>query len=176
MKTSERSEGSEDRGAQKAPVSGGARWDQRFMELARHVGTWSKDRSTKVGCVIVGSANEIRAIGYNGFVRGADDDVDERHQRPNKYIWTEHAERNAIYHAALVGVPLAGCRMYLPWFPCVDCARAIVQCGLTELIALQPDVSDKRWGSDFVNSIELLNEAGVPVRYFVEPVKAPSDV
>lgn len=153
-----------------------AKWDQRFMDLARHVGNWSKDRSTKVGCVIVGPSNEIRAVGYNGFVRGADDDNDERHQRPNKYIWTEHAERNAIYHAALVGVPLAGCRMYLPWFPCVDCARAIVQCGVTELIALEPDVSDERWGADFRHSIELLREAGTAVRFFPETAQASTGV
>ena len=145
---------------------GSVRWDLRFMELARHVGGWSKDRSTKVGCVIVGSSNEVRAVGYNGFVRGADDDNDDRHRRPDKYVWTEHAERNAIYHAAMVGVPLAGCRMYLPWFPCIDCARAIVQCGITELIAVEPDVSHERWGADFKHSIELLKEAGINVRFF----------
>jgi dCMP deaminase len=151
------------------------RWDRRFMELAVHVGSWSKDRSTKVGCVIVGSSNEVRAVGYNGFVRGADDDIDERHQRPNKYIWTEHAERNAIYHAALVGVPLAGCRMYLPWFPCVDCARAIVQSGLVELIALQPDLNHERWGVDFRHALELLKEAGVAIRFFAEPIESSDE-
>jgi dCMP deaminase len=151
------------------PTSGGARWDQRYIQLARYIGSWSKDRSTKVGCVIVGSLNEIRAIGYNGFVRGADDDDDEKHRRPNKYVWTEHAERNAIYHAALVGISLKGCRMYLPWFPCVDCARAIVQCGIAELIAIEPDVNHERWGADFSNSIELLKEAGITVRYLPEP-------
>jgi hypothetical protein len=58
------------------------------MDLARHVGEWSKDRTTKVGCVIVGPRNEIRAIGYNGFVRGTDDDDDSKHKRPDKYIWS----------------------------------------------------------------------------------------
>ena len=90
-------------------------WDQRFMELALHVATWSKDRSTKVGCVIVGQYNEIKAVGYNGFVRGSDDSVDARHERPAKYDWTEHAERNAIYQAARCGVSLNGAKMYRPF-------------------------------------------------------------
>ena len=142
-----------------------ADWDARFMGLARHVGSWSKDRSTKVGCVIVGPSNEVRAIGYNGFVRGLDDDDQARHERPAKYQWTEHAERNAIYHAAQAGIALGGCRMYLPWFPCMDCARAIVQCGLVELVAFEPDLADPRWGTDFQNAISLFNETQVRVRF-----------
>ena len=142
-----------------------ADWDARFMGLALHVGSWSKDRSTKVGCVVVGPSNEIRAVGYNGFVRGLDDDDAARHDRPAKYLWTEHAERNAIYHAAQVGIPLAGCRMYLPWFPCMDCARAIAQCGFTELVAVEPDLSDQRWGNDFQSALEMLREAKVGVRF-----------
>jgi dCMP deaminase len=143
-------------------------WDRRFMELARHIATWSKDRSTKVGVVIVGLDNDVRATGYNGFPRGIDDDVEDRHDRPHKYRWTEHAERNAIYNAARAGVPLAGCRMYLPWFPCMDCARAIVQSGIDELVALEPDVTHATWGEDFLYALELLTEAGVKVRWFAE--------
>lgn len=142
-----------------------ADWDARFMGLAQFVGSWSKDRSTRVGCVIVGPSNEVRAVGYNGFVRGLDDDDESRHERPAKYLWTEHAERNAIYHAAQVGIPLGGCRMYLPWFPCMDCARAIVQCGITELIAAEPDVTDAKWGGDFRSALEMLSEAQVSVRF-----------
>jgi dCMP deaminase len=142
-----------------------ADWDRRFINLARHIGGWSKDRSRKVGCVIVGPSNEIRSIGYNGFVRGADDENEDHHDRPAKYDWTEHAERNAIYHAAMLGTPLRGCRMYLAWFPCVDCARAIVQCGLEELIAEEPDLGDPRWGEAFKVSLQLLTEADIRVRY-----------
>jgi len=65
-----------------------ADWDHRFMDLARHVGNWSKDRSRQVGSVIVGPDNFIRTIGYNGFPRGLDDDLGERHERPAKYLWT----------------------------------------------------------------------------------------
>jgi dCMP deaminase len=142
-----------------------ANWDQRFMELARHVATWSKDKSRQVGCVIVGPDNTVRALGFNGFPRGLNDDEEARHQRPAKYLWTEHAERNAIYTAAKNGVPLSGTRMYMPWFPCVDCARAIVQVGIVELNVKAPDLSDPQWGDSFVVSIELLEEAGVRVRH-----------
>jgi dCMP deaminase len=142
-----------------------ADWDRRFIDLARHVGSWSKDRSRQVGCVIVGSDNIVRAIGYNGFPRGLDDDLEERHERPAKYLWTEHAERNAIYGAARIGISLAGCRIYLPWFPCVDCARAIVQTGIAELIGIKPDFADAKWGEDFATSLKILDEAKVVVRY-----------
>ena len=140
-------------------------WDARFMELAQFVGNWSKDRSTKVGCIIVGPNNEVRAIGYNGFPRGISDEDDEKHSRPAKYLWTEHAERNAIYHAALIGVALKGCRMYLPWFPCMDCARAIVQSGISQLVAFSPELEHPKWGNDFRSSIALLREAGVQVKF-----------
>jgi dCMP deaminase len=150
-------------------------WDHRFMALAMHIATWSKDRTTKVGCVIVGSVHEIKAIGYNGFVRGANDTLDERHQRPAKYDWTEHAERNAIYQAARLGISLSGSKMYLPWFPCIDCARAIVQVGISELIAYQPDMNHERWGTHFANSTLLFEEAGVKVR-FVSPLSAQPGV
>jgi dCMP deaminase len=139
-------------------------WDDRFMELARHISLWSKDKSRKVGCVIVDRDNVVRAIGYNGFPRGLDDVQEDRHVRPTKYLWTEHAERNAIYSAARSGVSLSGTKMYLPWFPCVDCARAIVQAGIIELNAMEPDISDPQWGESFAISKELLEEAGVSIR------------
>jgi dCMP deaminase len=142
-----------------------ADWDRRFMQLAQHIGTWSKDRSRQVGCVVVGPDNVVRVVGFNGFPRGLNDEHDPRHERPAKYLWTEHAERNAIYTAARNGTSLAGSRMYLPWFPCVDCARAIVQGGITELIAAMPDLSDPQWGQGFTISAELLEEAGVRLRY-----------
>jgi dCMP deaminase len=138
-------------------------WDSRLLSLAKFVGEWSKDRSRKVGCVIADSQYSIRSIGYNGFPRGANDSVDSRHARPDKYLWTEHAERNAIYHAARIGIPLDGCTIYVPWFPCMDCARAIVQSGITTLVALKPDTKDAQWGEHFVAARALLKEAKVKV-------------
>lgn len=138
-------------------------WDKRFLELALHVGQWSKDRSRKVGCVIVGPQREIRAIGYNGFPRRIHDDTAERHERPTKYLWTEHAERNAIFEAARIGTALDGCTMYLPWFPCMACARALVQAGIARLVAAHPDMLDPKWGEEFQVALTLLKEAGVVV-------------
>jgi dCMP deaminase len=145
------------------------RWDRRFLELARMFGSWSKDRSAGTGAVIVGPDRLLRASGYNGFVRGIDDEVPERHQRPAKYSWTEHAERNAIYNAAKLGIPLDGCTIYVNWFPCIDCARATVQSGLTRLVGLQPDLSDERWGSEFKFASDMLQESGIEIALYDFP-------
>lgn len=146
-----------------------ADWDTRWMGVAREIGRWSKDRSRGVGCVIVGPHNELRSSGFNGFPRGVDDEPEYRHQRPLKYKWTEHAERNAIYNAARVGTPLESCRMYLPWFPCMDCARAIIQSGISELICIEPDWSDPQWAEDFAAVPQLLGEGGVQIRWWQDP-------
>lgn len=140
--------------------------DRYFMALAVAAGAASKDQSRKVGCVIVGPDNDVRATGFNGFPRRVDDDVPERNARTNKYLWTEHAERNAIYNAARIGVPLAGCRIYIPWYPCMDCARAIIQVGIVEMITCEPDLNDPQWGTHFVRVAEMLREGGVKVTFF----------
>lgn len=139
-------------------------WNIRWLDLAQQIASWSKD-STQVGCVIVGSANQILTQGYNGFPRGIDDDVPERHQRPVKYLWTEHAERNAIYNAARHGIKLEGATIYLPWFPCADCARAIIQVGIEAMIAIMPDLDHPKWGEDFRVALAMLDEAGIDIRY-----------
>jgi len=141
------------------------KWNKRFMALAHEVAGWSKDQSTKVGCVIVGPNNEIRSTGYNGFPRGVDDTVPARHERPAKYKWTEHAERNAIYNAAFTGVSLKGCRIYIPWYPCADCCRAIIQAGIREIIAYEPESSHATWGEDFIVSSEMIKEAGIKLTF-----------
>lgn len=141
------------------------KWDIRFIELAKYISDWSKDRSTKVGCVIAGPMNEVRSLGYNGFPRGIDDEVEARHERPDKYLWTEHAERNAIYNAARLGISLDGCSIYLTWYPCTDCARALVQSGIRRLVGLEPDWNDLKWQSHFAVTRELLAEAGVEVAF-----------
>jgi dCMP deaminase len=119
-------------------------WDKRLYHLTLYVGQWSKDRSTKVGCVIATPDKQVISIGYNGFPRGVDDSQESRHSSASKYLWTEHAERNAIYGAARLGIATRGCEMFLSWFPCMDCARAIVQAGITRLVAIQPDTSDAK--------------------------------
>ena len=136
-------------------------WDEKHLSLSKEVASWSKDKSTKVGAVIIGEDNEVVSIGYNGFPRGVNDDIDERHQRPEKYKWTEHAERNAIYNFARRF--LKGTKIFLPWIPCADCARAIIQCGISEVITDNIEIPD-RWKDNFKTSIMMLEEAGVSIR------------
>jgi dCMP deaminase len=102
-------------------------------------------------------------MGYNGFPRGCDDSVASRYERPDKYLYTEHAERNAIYHAARHGVTLKGCSMYVTLFPCADCARGIIQAGIKKLYSPTPDVDHERWGIHFKTSLVMLEEANVEV-------------
>jgi len=149
-------------------------WDTRWMSVAKLVSEWSKDRSRKCGAVIVDSRNVLVSLGWNGFPRGVNDDCDERHTRPAKYLWTEHAERNAIYNASANGHPTKGCTMYLPWYPCADCARAIIQSGITEIVGIEPDWNDLTYSADFAVVREMLIESDVACR-FIEGV-APDRV
>lgn len=141
------------------------RWDRRFMELAHHVAKWSKDRSTQVGAVVVESSQRRRVIslGYNGLPRGVNDNPDERHQRPEKYLWAEHAERNAIYNAS---ESLVGATLYATLFPCAGCARAIVQSGIRFLVTPEPDeIEYERWKHEWDVAKTMFDEARVMVRF-----------
>lgn len=140
-------------------------WDARWMDVARLAATWSKDRSRSVGAVIIDRRQHVVALGWNGFPRGINDDVGDRHERPAKYLWTEHAERNAIFNAAASGNATLGCTMYLVWFPCADCARAIIQAGIESIVAIEPDWGDPKYSADFAVVREMLSEAGVGVRF-----------
>lgn len=141
-------------------------WDQKFMDACKFFASWSKDPSTKVGCVIVGMDREIRSIGYNGFPRGVDDTDMPRYERPAKYLWTEHAERNAVYNAARMGVSLKNCTAYVSSFPCADCARAIIQSGILKLVCPTPDMSNSQWGESWTIAKAMLCEAHVKVTLF----------
>ncbi len=146
-------------------------FDTYFAELANLVATKSKDRSTRVGCVIVGPHNEIRSTGYNGFPRGVDDDADERHDRPEKYLWTIHAEVNALLNAARCGIGIDGCRLYVSQlFPCSNCAGAMIQAGIIEVIATPPNFTLPKWGEEFARSVKMFDEAGVKIRYLTPAI------
>ncbi len=141
-------------------------WSAYFMEMLPAIAARSCDPNTKCSCVIVGPDHEIRSTGYNGMPRGIVESAD-RLERPEKYFWIEHAERNAIYNAARCGTSLAGCTMYLSWVPCMDCARAIAQAGIAVLVCdkatTDARAGDPRWKPDFDRSTDLLREAGVRV-------------
>ena len=145
-------------------------WDTYFIEHAKLAAKKSKDRSTQVGAIVVGPDNEIRSTGFNGFPRGVNDDVEYRHERPQKYKFTEHAERNCIFHAALTGQSLKGCILYLNFepIPCTDCTRAIIQSGITEIAGPDLDFPGKGWSEDMEISKEMLEEAGIKIRRIKE--------
>ena len=140
------------------------KWDLRFIELAKHISGWSKDPSTKVGCVVVGEDREIRSTGFNGFPRGIDDNPERLTNRETKYPLICHAEENAIMHAARIGVSLKGSTAYVTWPPCSRCARSLIQAGVKEVVySLEVEVPD-RWQEDFKISTEMMQEAGLIVR------------
>ena len=140
------------------------KWDLRFIGLAQHISTWSKDPSTKVGCVVVGEDREIRSTGFNGFPRGIDDDEDRLMDREKKYPLICHAEENAIMHAARIGVSLKDSTAYVTWPPCSRCARSLIQAGIKEIVYPETGKIPERWIEDFTISDSMLNEAGVAVR------------
>ena len=109
------------------------KWDGRFLSLATHISGWSKDPSTKVGCVVVGPDREIRSTGFNGFPRGIADTDERLSDRDLKYPLICHAEENAIMHAARIGLALKDCTAYVTWPPCTRCARSLIQAGISEV-------------------------------------------
>jgi dCMP deaminase len=141
-------------------------WDRKFIKLSKHISDWSKDKNKKVGAVIVDIDNIVLSMGYNGIPRGCDDTDECRYERPTKYLFTEHAERNAIYHAARHGVSLKGCKMYVTLFPCADCARAMIQSGITKLIAPEPNLNHEVWGEHFKAAIQMMEEAKIEIILF----------
>lgn len=143
-------------------------WNRRFLDLAEHVATWSKDRSTKVGSVIVGPEREIVSVGYNGFARGVSDDHPERNERPLKYKINVHAENNCVINAGRVGAKILGCTMYVTAMPCAPCASVIVNAGIKQLFAPKWDRDDPmfdRWREDWEWAEVILREGGVRVTY-----------
>lgn len=142
-----------------------SKWDKRFMGLAKLVATWSKDKSTGVGAVIVNDEKKVLSLGFNGFPRGVDDDVVERHESPLKFHYTEHAERNAINEAE---TSLREGTLYCTFFPCSDCARSIIQKSIKRVVAPKPDFSDPRWGEGHKISQEMFEESGVEVSFYEE--------
>jgi dCMP deaminase len=139
-------------------------WDQYFISMVYLVAMKSKDPSTRIGAVIVGPDHEIRSTGFNGLPRGCNDKVSSRLVAPEKYVWFEHGERNSVFNAARMGVATKGCTMYTNGIPCADCARAVIQAGITRVVT--SDVWDKKedsskWAESCAVAEEMLREAGV---------------
>lgn len=151
-------------------------WDQYFLAMLPVIAAKSKDRETKVGCLVVGPDHEIRSTGYNSLVRGLDDSKIERLNRPDKYIWIEHADRNALYNAARIGVSVKGCTMYLPFYPCIDCTKGIISSGISEVVICKETLAERKSylkevgrlseaTSDMIITETMFKECGVELRF-----------
>jgi len=145
------------------------RWVEYFRNLAHNVKLKSKDINTQIGAVIVGKDKEIVSTGYNSFPRGIDDTKKQRQERPEKYYWFEHAERNAIYNAARIGVSTKGTTMYLSCgVPCSDCARGIINAGIVRIFCEKGGSASRgpKWEESAERSWEMFDEANVKVCFY----------
>ena len=148
-------------------------WDEYFMGIATLSAMRSKDPSTQVGACIVNSDKRILSMGYNGMPRCCSDDEYpwEREGDPlnSKYLYVCHAELNAILNCA--GGSVRGCTVYTTLFPCNECAKAIIQSGISEVVYM----ADKYADSDSVlASKRMFDTAGVKYRLYDKSNKAVS--
>ena len=138
-------------------------WDEYFVDIMTATASRSKDPNTKVGAVIVDSNNKIVDMGYNGFPPGVEDleqrwiGLDED-GRKVKYSYVVHAEMNAIFNSFK---PVCGCKVYIPFWPCSDCAKHISAAGISEVIIVDTDYYDNPL------TREILIESGITVRPLV---------
>lgn len=130
---------------------------------------FSKDPSTKVGSFLIAPDSlQVLSLGYNGMPRGVSEEVQTRWERPAKYQYVEHAERNALYNACRHGTPIEGAICVVTMFPCTDCARALIQSGVRTLVAPRPDTQHPRWGSQFQVALEMFEEVGMQLMLLEE--------
>ena len=143
-------------------------WNEYFMGVAILASKRSKDPNTQVGACIVDKNNIILSTGYNGLPYGCSDDeyTWERTGEDTKYKYVVHAEPNAILNAQ--GKDLKNARIFVDLFPCNECAKAIIQCGIKEVIYLYDKYADSK---ETIASKKMLSSAGVKTTHFIPGVK-----
>lgn len=138
------------------------KWTRRYLDMAKEVATWSKDPSTKVGAVAVGSKGQILSQGYNGFPRGVKDTPERYDVREEKYKYVVHGEMNAIYNACHTGASLDGATLYVTGLPvCSECAKGIIQVGISKVIMEYPKDIPDSWRESMKTTSSMFLEAGV---------------
>lgn len=143
-------------------------WDEYFMGIAQLSALRSKDPSTQVGACIVDDDNKVVSIGYNGMPRGVDDEVipwGKGEGLDSKYLYVCHAEMNAILNTR-DGSHLKGCRLYVTLFPCNECAKAVIQSGIKEIVYLSDKYAEQ---TQFLASRRMFEMAGVKLRQYDGP-------
>lgn len=137
-----------------------SKWDKRFLALAAHVSTWSKDPSTQVGCIIANDDKKVVAIGINGFPKGIADTDERLNDRETKYKYVVHSEPNAFANAQ---GSVVGCTIYTyPFSPCAECMKLIITNGIKRVV--YPTASDElrdRWGDKLDFAEAMAREAGL---------------
>ena len=141
-------------------------WDEYFMGIAKLSALRSKDPNTQVGACIVSEDNKILSMGYNGMPIGCDDDEfpwnrDSDDPYDNKYYYSTHSELNAILNYR--GGSLEGAKIYVTLFPCNECAKAIIQCGIKKVIFDDNKYEDT---SSVKASERMFKSAGVEVEQY----------
>ena len=141
-------------------------WDEKYLDLAEHIASWSKDPSSKIGAVAVGEDGQILSQGYNGLPRGIEDTLHRLYDKKIKYDYMVHAEKNCIYNATLNGVSLKDATMYVYGLPvCHECAKAIIQVGI-KTVVFRSKIDDNKpinikWARAWELTKQLFTEAGV---------------
>ena len=126
---------------------------------------FSKDPSTKVAAVILAHDTfQVLSTGFNGLCRKIEE-TEERWTRPLKYRFVVHAEMNAICNAARIGVKIENSICVVTMFPCADCCKALIQAGIDTIVSEKPDMTNERWADDFKISMEMMNEAGIHIKF-----------
>lgn len=140
-------------------------WNQRFLELCNQIRSWSKDPSSRVGCVITRPDRTVASLGYNGLPRGVEDTDARLKDRTTKYEMVIHAEANAILSAR---EPLHGYTLYCAPFPsCSRCMGMAIQAGITKVVTYLPtDEFLDRWGFSYDLAREMAAEAKVEIVLF----------
>ena len=136
-----------------------------LLERAIAAAARSPNRVRKVGAVLVTAATEFAAC--NDFPAGIKP-LPERAVGDNRFIWLEHAERSALFEAARRGIATNGATLLSTYFPCTDCARALIQSGVKTLMTPRPEYDDPVWGESFRTSAALLAEGAVDVVFLAE--------
>lgn len=141
-------------------------WSEYFFRHAYLTSYKSKDLSSKIGSVIVNiKSNSIISEGYNSPCRGVNDNIKIRYEKPDKYAFFEHSERNAIYNCARNGQSTLDCDLYTLACPCCDCARGVIQSGIKRIF-IHKQYQDyfryhKGWEQSLKYSYEMLKESGI---------------
>jgi len=134
-------------------------WDQRFLDLALLVASWSKDPSTQVGAVVVDNLKRVKGVGFNGFARGIKDADPLLKDRKAKLDRMIHAEINAVLNSP---TNLEDCTIYLTIPPCNMCANFLIQAGIKRIVWFAPsDELIQRWGDSWALTYNLLREANI---------------